>query len=95
MVVGAVAGSALAAFGVAMLVTGKAPQPTAKAFRSVRDAGFYHLLFGVGLGVVVVGTGIDHPVLTVGATVVAVLLVGLALVRFRPRGRHRPLSDSK
>ena len=91
MVVGGVAGAALAAFGVAMLVTGKAPEPTARAFRSVRDAGFYHLLFGVGLGVVVAGTGVDHPVLTLLATVLAVLLVGTALIRFRPRGRHRPV----
>ena len=95
MVVGAVAGAVLAAFGLAMLITGRAPEVTAKAFRSVRDAGYYHLLFGVGLGVVVVGTGVDHAALTVGATVLAVVLVGVALVRFRPRGRHRPLSGSK
>jgi hypothetical protein len=29
-----------------MLVTGRAPDATTRAFRSVRDAGCYHLLFG-------------------------------------------------
>ena len=92
MVVGGVAGGVLAAFGLIMLLTGKAPEPTARAFRSVRDAGFYHFLFGTGLGLVVIGTGLDNPVVTTTVTVLAVVMVGVALVRFRPRARQRPVN---
>jgi hypothetical protein len=88
MVVGGTAGLALAGFGLRMLLTGRAPALTARAFRSVRDAGFYHLLFGAALVLVVVGTGLSGTVPPVVATVLAVVLVGFALVRYRPRGRR-------
>lgn len=91
MVAGGIAGSGLAAFGAWMLVTGRAPAATAQAFRCVRDAGFYHLLFGVALALVVVGTGLGHGVVTLVATLLAIGSAGVAVVRFRPRGR-RPLS---
>ena len=91
MLAGGVAGGVLAVFGLVMLLTGKAPEPTNRAFRSVRDAGFYHFLFGTGLGLVVLGTGLDNPVVTITITVLAVAMVGVALVRFRPRGRQRPV----
>jgi hypothetical protein len=92
MLAGAVAGAGLAVFGLVVLVTGRAPEPTARAFRSVRDAGFYHFFFGTALGLVVIGTGIDSGVVSVTITVLAVLLAGVALVRFRPRGRRRPVN---
>lgn len=95
MVVGGVAGLALVAFGAAMLVTGRAPEATRRAFRSVRDAGCYHLLFGAGLALVVLGTAIRGGILTLVSTVVAIALVGVALVRFRPRGQRRPISGGK
>jgi len=88
MVVGGVAGIVLAAFGAGMLVTGRAPDATTRAFRSVRDAGCYHLLFGVGLAMIVFGTAWGGGPVTLLATVVAIVLVGVAVVRFRPRG-HR------
>jgi ABC-type spermidine/putrescine transport system permease subunit I len=88
-VVGGVAGAALAFFGASMLITGRAPRATARAFRSIRDAGFYHLLFGVGLVLVVLGTSLDNAVVTTTVTVLAVLMVGVALVRFRPRAPRR------
>ena len=84
MVIGAVAGSVLALYGARMLITGRAPSVTARAFRSVRDAGCYHLLFGTALVLVVFGTGLEQTVLTVPA----VLLVGVAMVRFRPSARR-------
>ena len=90
MAIGAMAGLMLAGYGVWMLVTGRAPGPTARAFRCVRDAGFYHLLFGVALGLVVVGAGLDRGMVTLFITVPAIVLAGVAIVRFRPRGR-RPL----
>src|SRR4051812_20356524 len=90
MAVGAVAGSALAGYGIWMLVTGRAPGPTARSFRCVRDAGFYHLLFGVALVLVVIGTGLDRGLVTLFITLPAIVLAGVAVVRFRPRGRRSP-----
>jgi hypothetical protein len=95
MVVGGVAGLALVVFGAGMLVTGRAPDATLRAFRSVRDAGLYHLLFGSGLALVVIGTAIRGGVITLVCTILAVVLVGVALVRFRPRGHRRRLSSGK
>jgi len=93
MVVGGMAGLALTLFGAGMLVTGRTPDATGRAFRSVRDAGLYHLLFGLGLALVVTGTALHGGVLTVLTTGVAIVLVGVAVVRFRPRGhRGRPVS---
>jgi hypothetical protein len=88
MVVGGMAGIVLAAFGAGMLVTGRAPDATTRAFRSVRDAGCYHLLFGVGLALIVFGTAWGGGPVTLLTTIVAIALVGVAVVRFRPRG-HR------
>jgi hypothetical protein len=88
MVAGGVIGLALALYGVRILVTGSAPGATARAFRSTRDAGAYHLLFGVALVLVVFGTGLRGGAVTLAATVLAVVLVGVAVVRFRPRGRR-------
>jgi hypothetical protein len=92
MLAGGVAGAVLALYGLVILVTGRAPEPTARAFRSVRDAGFYHFLFGTALGLVVIATGIDQGVVTVTITVLAIVTAGVALVRFRPRGRRRPVN---
>lgn len=94
MVVGAAAGVGLGVFGGGMLITGRAPDATTRAFRSVRDAGLYHLLFGVGLALIVLGTGLPWGLVTLVASVVAIGLVGVAVVRFRPRG-HRTLSGKR
>ncbi|GAA0534823.1 hypothetical protein GCM10010172_14880 [Paractinoplanes ferrugineus] len=94
MLVGGVAGLALVAFGAGVLFTGRAPEPTLRTFRTARDAGFYHLLFGAGLSLVVVGTAVRGGVITVVTTILALVLVGFALVRFRPRGR-RQISSGK
>ena len=92
MLAGGVAGAALAGYGLVILLTGRAPELTARAFRSVRDAGFYHFLFGAALGLVVIGTRIGNPAVTVTVTVLAVVMAGVALVRFRPRPRGRPVN---
>ena len=92
MLAGGLAGAGLAVFGLVILVTGRAPAPTAKAFRSARDAGFYHFLFGTSLGLVVIATGINSPVVTTTITVLAVIMAAVALVRFRPRGRQRTVN---
>jgi hypothetical protein len=88
MVVGGAIGLALAAFGGRMLITGRAPQATARAFRNVRDAGCYHTLFGVALVLVVIGTNFGSSPAALVMTLLAVAMVGLAVVRFRPRGRR-------
>jgi hypothetical protein len=88
MVIGGAIGLALAIFGVRLLTTGRAPDATARAFRSVREAGFYHLLFGVALVLVVIGTNLAGGVVALIMTLLAVGMVGLAVIRFRPRGRR-------
>src|SRR3954447_5794160 len=88
MAIGGAAGSALAVFGIRMLITGRAPAAIAHAFRTVKDAGAYHLLFGVALVAVVIGTGLRRATLTLVTTVLAISLVGVAVVRFRPRSRR-------
>jgi hypothetical protein len=88
LLIGGAIGLALALFGVKMLATGQAPAATARAFRTVRDAGLYHLLFGVALVLLVLGTKLPGGG-ALGSAVVAVALVAVAVVRFRPR-RARP-----
>ena len=83
--VGGAIGLALALFGVTMLVTGRAPASTARAFRNVRDAGLYHLLFGLGLLLLVAGTELPGTVTPIVSAVIAVVLAGIAVVRYRPR----------
>src|SRR3954469_3763778 len=85
LVIGGAVGLALAAFGVRMLVTGQAPASTGRAFRSVPDAGRYHLLFGLALVIIVAGAGWPGPVAPIASAVVAVALVAVAMIRYRPR----------
>ncbi|MFI1993227.1 hypothetical protein [Actinoplanes sp. NPDC020271] len=84
---GGLAGLALFIFGVRMLVLGRGPEMIARSFRSLRDAGFYHLLFGLALLIYVGGLHLPGAVTGQVAAVLAVALVGVALVLFRPRGR--------
>jgi hypothetical protein len=88
MVIGGAIGLALTIFGVRMLITGRAPNATARAFRSVREAGCYHALFGLALVLVVVGTDLPGSAAALVMTLLAVAMVGIAVVRFRPRGRR-------
>jgi hypothetical protein len=81
-------GLALALFGVTMLVTGRAPAMIARSFRDVRDAALYHLLFGLALVVLAVGTSLRGGVAPIASAVIGVVLVGIALARHRPRGRR-------
>jgi hypothetical protein len=88
VLIGGAIGLALAVFGAKMLVTGRVPSPTARAFRDVRDAAMYHLLFGVALIVLAVGTSLPGGgVPAVASGVIAVSLVGVAVIKHRPRGR--------
>jgi hypothetical protein len=85
MVVGGTIGLGLAVSGAWMLLAKRAPARTTRVFRCVRDAGFYHLLFGVAMVLVVVSLQLNRGVLTSATTLLAIALVGVAVVRFRPR----------
>ena len=87
LVIGGVIGLALALFGVRMLVTGRAPASTTRSFRTVHEAGLYHLLFGLGLILLVAGTRLPGDQTGAVTAVLAVLLAAVAVVRYRPRGR--------
>jgi hypothetical protein len=87
MLIGAAIGLVIGLFGAKMLATGRAPASTQRAFRSVRDAGLYHLLFGVALLILVIGTTVKGPTAAV-TSVLAVAMVAIAVIRFRPRGRR-------
>ncbi|MFG1607423.1 hypothetical protein [Actinoplanes sp. NPDC049265] len=85
LVVGGLIGLALTGFGVKVLVTGQAPASTARAFGSVREAGLYHLFFGVALILLVGGTKLPGEKTSIVTAVVAVILALWAIVRYRPK----------
>jgi hypothetical protein len=87
LVIGAMFGLAMTAFGAAVLITGNVPAKTAQAFPRVRDAGLYHLLFGLALILVVAGMNMPGGLPGTLAAVLAVAMVVLAVVRYRPRKR--------
>ena len=87
LVIGGTIGLALVLFGVRMLVVGRAPASTTRAFRNIREAGLYHLLFGAGLLLLVVGTELPGDAPGVVAAVLAVALAGVAVVRYRPQAK--------
>ncbi len=88
LLIGGAIGLALALFGVRMLITGRAPASTTRAFRTIHDAGLYHLLFGLGLLLLVAGTRLPGDRTGMVTAMVAVMLAGFAVVRYRPRGKR-------
>jgi hypothetical protein len=89
LLLGGAIGLALALFGVKMLVTGRAPASTMRNFPAVRAAALYHLLFGVALIVLVLGQVLFAGTAGTAVSLAAVALVGVALVRYRPRRTPR------
>jgi predicted MFS family arabinose efflux permease len=85
----ALVGLVLAVFGGRMLVTGKAPGVIARSFRTPRQAGGYHLLFGLAVLVFIMGATQLTELAAMIATLVAVGLVAVAVVYFRPGSRSR------
>jgi len=92
LTVGGVIGLLLALFGVKMLLTGRAPAGIMRNFIRVRDAALYHLLFGAALLLMVLGQSVLTGSASTALTVAAVVLVGVALIRYRPR-RGKPTED--
>ena len=87
LLIGGAIGLALALFGVRMLVTGRAPARTVRNFPDVRGAALYHLLFGLALLLMVAGQSLFDGAAGGAISVLAIALVGVALVRYRPRRR--------
>jgi hypothetical protein len=82
---GGAIGLALAVFGVKMLLTGRAPVAVRRNFPAVHSAALYHLLFGLALMLLVLGQAVFGGAASLVTSVLAVLLVLIALVRYRPR----------
>lgn len=83
-------GGGLAAYGCYVLVTGRLSHRSRATFRSTRDAGMYSLCSGMSLVLLALGQFASQAesfsfVLTLSATVLALLFMGLAFVRYRPR----------
>lgn len=85
----ALVGLVLVVLGARMAITGHAPAVIARAFRSGREAGGYHLLFGLALLVFSFGTALLTDTAATIATVLAIALVAVAVVCFRPGARGR------
>jgi hypothetical protein len=83
----ALVGVAAAVYGAAILLTGRALRGDQRAFRRLKDAGFYYLCFGMALTLLVSGVlWIRHhqTLPAVAALVVTIVLAGL-VIRYRPR----------
>jgi hypothetical protein len=89
LLIGGAIGLALALVGAKVLVTGRAPDSIARAFRTTRDAGLYHLLFGLGLILLVAGTRLPGGNTGIVTAILAVALAGTAVIRYRPRRKER------
>ena len=92
LLAGGAIGLVLVLFGVRLLVTDRAPASTVRNFPGVRVAGVYHLLFGLALLLMVLGQTLLTGAARLATNVLAVALVAVALVRYRPR-RRRPVDD--
>jgi hypothetical protein len=90
LLTGGVIGLVLALSGVRMLLTGHASLRTLRNFPDVRAAALYHLLFGLALLLLALGQALFTGTAGLTTSVLAVVLVGVALVRYRPRRRRQP-----
>ena len=88
-VLGGLLGAALVAFGTRILIRNSAPAMIGRSFRTAREAGCYHVLFGAALLIFVIGAFMPGESTGTGAALIALALVGIAVLRFRPRGRRR------
>jgi hypothetical protein len=95
LVIGGSIGLALVLFGVRMLVTGRAPAGTTRAFKSLRDAGLYHSLFGAGLILLVAGAKLPGDSTSLITATLAVLLAAVAVIRYRPQGRRKEVGKPR
>ena len=90
---GSLVGAALAVFGMWMLIRGRAPGLIGRSFRTVRDAGRYHLFFGLALVLLVVAGRLPGERPGTIVTLLAILLAAVAVVLYRPRRRDTSARD--
>lgn len=91
LIVGAV-GVGVAIYGWRILVTGRAMCGDEQAFRRREDAGPYYLCFGLALALLASGSLLGlhaNATLAVAPAVVAMVLIGFATIRYRPRSKRR------
>ena len=93
LLIGGLAGLGLVAFGVRILVTGRMPGMIRRSFRTERDAALYHLLFGVGLLLLVGGTFLPFPYGGSICTLIAAVIALVAVIKYRPRSQKRKAAD--
>jgi hypothetical protein len=83
-----VGGAAVAIYGAVILLTGRATRGDRRAFRRMKDAGFYYLCFGLALALQMLSVlwNEHHQPLLAGLALIGTMaLVGLAVIRYRPR----------
>jgi hypothetical protein len=92
MLIGGAIGAGVAIHGFVAVTFGRSARGDEGVFR--RDtAGLYYLCFGLALVSLTVAALLnrqDQTVLAIGAVAAAMLLTGVAVVRYRPRGGKRP-----
>ena len=87
-------GAGFVAYGGYVLATGRVPARSRAVYRSTRDAGLHALCGGLSLVFLALGQLASHAdalVLSLGATALALVFIGLAVFRYRPR---RPSTGS-
>lgn len=85
-------GAGVAVYGVSILVTGRATPGDRRAFRRLAEGGRYYLCFGLALALMASGSLLNRHGQTAVAMVallVAIVLTGLAVIRYRPRRSRR------
>ncbi|GLY00799.1 MULTISPECIES: hypothetical protein [Actinoplanes] len=83
-VFGGLIGLALAALGARMLLGGRVPALITRAFATSWEGGCYHLLMGVAVMILMVGALLPAGQSRTSLALLAIVLVMVALVRFRP-----------
>ncbi len=84
---GGLVGLVIAVFGARMLVAGRAPRLVGRAFPNAWEAGCHHLLLGVSVIILAVSVLLPAGASRTSLAVMAILLIAIALVRFRPGRR--------
>jgi hypothetical protein len=89
---GGALGLGVAIYGAEILVTGRATRGDQRVFRRLADAGLYYLCFGLALALLVLSqlwNENDQSLPAVVTLIIAMVLGGLAVIRYRPRRNKR------
>jgi hypothetical protein len=97
LLVSGVIGLGVAGYGALVLTTGRTGRAERRAFRTPVDAGRYYLCIGVALTLLASAALLNHhgptaPVfstLPIVMAILAMVLTGLAVIRYAPRRNRR------